>query len=93
LLKTGFRIIGWKRPLGSSTATTHPTPPFLLNHILDCHIYTHFLNTSMDGDSTTSLGKCTLSPPLLWQALNKTLKPPVLLLLQQYFRDGLEFLD
>jgi len=32
-----------------------PTPPCLLNHILKCHIYT-FLNTSRDGDSTTSLG-------------------------------------
>jgi len=36
------RIIGWKRPLSSSSPTIHPTPSFLLNHILKCHIYTFF---------------------------------------------------
>jgi len=52
------RIIGWKRLLRSSSPTIHPTPPFLLNHILRCHIYT-FLHTSRDGDPTTSLGNKT----------------------------------
>ena len=36
------RIIGWKRPLRSSSPTVHPTPPCLLNHITKCHIYTFF---------------------------------------------------
>jgi len=31
------RIIGWKRPLRSSTPTIHPTPPCLLQHIPKCH--------------------------------------------------------
>ena len=39
---THHRIIGWKRPLRSSSPTIHPTPPFLLNHILKCHIYRFF---------------------------------------------------
>ena len=34
------RIIGWKRPLRSSSPTIHPAPPCLLNHVLKCHIYT-----------------------------------------------------
>jgi len=34
--------MGWKRPLRSSSPTIHPAPPFLLNHILKCHIYTFF---------------------------------------------------
>jgi len=37
------RIIGWKRPLRSSSPTIHPTPPFLLNRIPKCHIYTFFV--------------------------------------------------
>jgi len=36
------RIIGWKRPLRSSSPTIDPTPPCLLNHTLKCHIYTFF---------------------------------------------------
>jgi len=36
------RIIGWKRPLRSSSPAIHPTPPFLLNHVPKCHIYTFF---------------------------------------------------
>ena len=36
------RIIGWERPLSSSSPTIHPTPPCLLNHVLKCHIYTVF---------------------------------------------------
>ena len=36
------RIIGWKRPLRWSSPTIHPTPPCLLNHIPNCHIYTFF---------------------------------------------------
>jgi len=36
------RIIGWKRPLRPSSPTIHPTPPCLLNHIPQCHIYTVF---------------------------------------------------
>ena len=35
-------IIGWKRPLRSSSPTIGPTPPCLLNHIPKCHIYTFF---------------------------------------------------
>ena len=34
------RIIGWKRPLRSLSPTIHPTPPFLLQSIPKCHIYT-----------------------------------------------------
>jgi len=37
------RIIGGKRPLRSLSPTIRPTPPFLLNYILKCHIYTVFL--------------------------------------------------
>ena len=36
------RVIGCKRPLRSSSPTTQPTPLFLLNHVLKCHIYTFF---------------------------------------------------
>jgi len=36
------RIIGWKRPLRSSSPTIHPTPPCLLNRIPKCHIYMFF---------------------------------------------------
>jgi len=36
------RIIGWKRPLRSSSPTINPTPPCLINHIPKCHIYTFF---------------------------------------------------
>ena len=36
------RIIGWKRPLRSSSPTITPKPPCLLNHILKCHFYTFF---------------------------------------------------
>ena len=51
------RIVGWKRPLRSSSPTVHPTTPCLLNHnILKCHIYMFFWNTSRDRDSTTPLG-------------------------------------
>ena len=43
LLKIFFhRIIGWKRPLRSSSPTIHPKTPCLPNHILKCHIYTFF---------------------------------------------------
>ena len=35
------RIIGWKRPLRSSP-TVNPAPPFLVNHVLKCHIYMFF---------------------------------------------------
>jgi len=38
--------MGWKRPLKSSP-TIHPTPLFLLNHILKCHIYS-FLAKGLD---------------------------------------------
>jgi len=31
-----------KRPLRSSSPTTHPTPPCLLNHVPKCHIHTVF---------------------------------------------------
>jgi len=41
-LSQNHRIMCWKRPLRSLSSTTHPTPPFLLNHILKCHIYTFF---------------------------------------------------
>ena len=37
-----YRIIGWKRPLRSSSPTSHPTTPCLLNHILKWHIYMFF---------------------------------------------------
>jgi len=33
---------GWKRPLRSSSPTITPTPPWLLNHVLKCHIYMIF---------------------------------------------------
>ena len=46
--------LGWKRPPRSSSPTHAPTPQ--LNHGTECHIQT-FLNTSRDGDSTTSLGR------------------------------------
>ena len=36
------RIIGWKRPLRSSSPTVTLTPPCLLNHVPRCHIYTFF---------------------------------------------------
>jgi len=36
------RITGWKRPLRSSSPTIHPTAPFLLNHVLKCHIHMFF---------------------------------------------------
>ena len=36
------RIIGWKRPLRSSSPAVTPTPPCLLNHVSKCHIYTVF---------------------------------------------------
>ena len=36
------RIIGWKRPLRSSSPTVNRTPPCLLKHIPKCHIYTFF---------------------------------------------------
>ena len=52
---TYHRIIGWKRPLRSSSPTIHPTPPCLLNHIPKCHIYTLFEHLQ-GWDSTTSLG-------------------------------------
>ena len=39
-IKLDHRIIGWKRPLRSSGPTIHPTPPCLLNHVPNCHIYT-----------------------------------------------------
>ena len=51
---TFHRIIGWKRPLRSLSPTIHPTPPCLLNRIWSA-TSTCFLNTSRDGDSTTSL--------------------------------------
>ena len=37
-LSYNHRITDWKRPRRSSSPTIHPTPPFLLNHILKCHI-------------------------------------------------------
>jgi len=46
---------GWKRPLRPSSPNVNPTPPCLLNCVPKGHIYT-FLNTSRDGDSTTSPG-------------------------------------
>ena len=36
------RIIGWKRPLRSSSPTVDPTSPCLLNHVPKCHICTFF---------------------------------------------------
>jgi len=39
---TDHGIIGWKRPLTPSRPTIHPTPPCLLNHVLQCHIHTVF---------------------------------------------------
>jgi len=41
-VKNNHRIIGWKRPPRSSSPTSNPTPPYLLYHILKCHIYTSF---------------------------------------------------
>ena len=41
-LEPALLIIGWKRPLRSSSPTISPTPPYLLNHILKCHIYMFF---------------------------------------------------
>jgi len=35
--EVGHRIIGWKRPLRSSSPTFHPTPPCLPNCILMGH--------------------------------------------------------
>ena len=40
--KYNHGIIGWKRPLKSSSPTVNPTPPCLLNHVPKCHIYTVF---------------------------------------------------
>ncbi|KAK4821752.1 hypothetical protein QYF61_000813 [Mycteria americana] len=59
-------------PVQIPLPTVNPTPPCLLNHVPKCHVYM-FLNSSRDGDSTTSLGslfQCftTLSSkPLLMQ--------------------------
>ena len=36
------RIIGWKRPLRSSSPGVNPTPQYLLNHVLKCHVYMFF---------------------------------------------------
>ena len=36
------RIIGWKRPLRSSSPTIRPTTLCLLNHIPKCHTYMFF---------------------------------------------------
>ena len=36
------RIIGWKRPLRSSSPTVTTTPPCLLNHVPKRHIYRFF---------------------------------------------------
>jgi len=41
-LSSYHRIIGWKRPLRSSSPTICPTPPCLLNNIPKSHIYTFF---------------------------------------------------
>jgi len=51
--KRNHRIIGWKRPLRSSNPTIHPTPPFLLNHLLKCHIYTSFKCLNKKGKERT----------------------------------------
>ena len=40
--RLNHRIIGWKRPLRSSSPTINRTPPCLLNHVPKCHIYTFF---------------------------------------------------
>jgi len=40
--KRDHRIIGWKRPLRSSSPTINPTPPCLLNWVLKCHVYRFF---------------------------------------------------
>jgi len=37
-----YRIMGWKRPLRSSSPAIHSTPLCLLNHTPKCHIYTFF---------------------------------------------------
>jgi len=36
------RVMGWKRPLRSSSPTANPTPPCLLNHVPKGHIHTLF---------------------------------------------------
>ena len=49
--------LGWNIPLRSSSPTFNlalPSPP--LNHVHKHTIYTFFLKTSREGDSTTSLG-------------------------------------
>ena len=47
-------LLGWKRPSRSSSPTHALT--FHLDHGTKCHIQS-FLNTSQDGDSTTSMGR------------------------------------
>ncbi|KAK4813638.1 hypothetical protein QYF61_014398 [Mycteria americana] len=76
--KEDFGVRSWKRSLGSSSPTVNPTPPCLLNHVLKVpHLHT-FLNSSRDGDSTTSLGslfQCliTLSVKKFFQIANLNL--------------------
>ena len=66
------RIIGWKRPLRSSSPTIHPTPPCLLNHVLKFHIYMFFehlqgwgLNYLMTLEIFSNLNDSMI----LWQTL------------------------
>jgi len=48
---------GWKRPLRSPGPTTNPSPPCPLTMSLGA-TSPRFLDTSRDGDCTTSLGSC-----------------------------------
>ena len=58
------RIIGWKRPLRSSSSTLNPSPPCPLTTSLSA-TSPQFLNTSRDSDSTTSLGSLCQCPTTL----------------------------
>jgi len=57
------RIMGWKRPLRSSSPTIHPTPPCLLNHIPKCHGYTFWTPPGM-GNQPPFWASCSNASPL-----------------------------
>jgi len=71
--EANHRIIGWKRPLRSSSPTIHPTPPCLLNHVPKCHIYTFFEHLQGWG-----LHHCTGQPgPMPEHSFSEAISPNI----------------